>query len=120
GGGAKIALRPHIYLRTEVRDYITPFPKELITPAPGSKFGACSTTSCQWWESATSINRRDSLLVLSAAAQEGAAAFFVLHPRTATDRATRPRGDRSTIPLAYTRLAGRRDHLAILALQANQ
>jgi hypothetical protein len=39
GGGIKIALRPRMYLRAEVRDYITPFPKELITPAPGSKVG---------------------------------------------------------------------------------
>jgi hypothetical protein len=27
-------------LRTEFRDYITAFPKELITPAPGAKFGS--------------------------------------------------------------------------------
>ena len=39
GGGVKVRIRPRMFLRTEVRDYITPFPKELITPAPGSKFG---------------------------------------------------------------------------------
>ena len=39
GGGAKFKLSPHLALRTEVRDFVTPFPKELITPAPGAKFG---------------------------------------------------------------------------------
>jgi hypothetical protein len=39
GGGVKFKLSPHIALRTEVRDFLTPFPKELITPAPGAKFG---------------------------------------------------------------------------------
>jgi hypothetical protein len=37
GGGVKIPLKPNLWLRTEVRDYITPFPVEVITPAPGSK-----------------------------------------------------------------------------------
>jgi hypothetical protein len=37
--GAKIALSRKIFLRTEVRDYITAFPKEIITPAPGTKYG---------------------------------------------------------------------------------
>jgi len=39
GVGVKYALSPHVVLRTEFRDYITPFPKDLIAPAPGSKFG---------------------------------------------------------------------------------
>ena len=40
GGGMKYALTPRIFLRTEFRDYITMFPKELITPAPGAKYGS--------------------------------------------------------------------------------
>jgi hypothetical protein len=39
GGGVKHALTSKIILRTEVRDYITPFPTNLIAPAPGVKFG---------------------------------------------------------------------------------
>jgi hypothetical protein len=39
GGGVKFRLSPHTTMRAEVRDYLTPFPKELITPAPGSKIG---------------------------------------------------------------------------------
>ncbi len=39
GGGVKVALGPRVFLRTEVRDYITPFPKDLIYPAPGAKAG---------------------------------------------------------------------------------
>ena len=39
GGGAKFKLSPHMGLRTEVRDFVTPFPKDLIVPAPGAKFG---------------------------------------------------------------------------------
>jgi hypothetical protein len=39
GGGAKFKLSPHVSLRTEVRDFVTPFPKDLIAPAPGAKFG---------------------------------------------------------------------------------
>jgi hypothetical protein len=39
GGGAKFKLAPHVSLRTEVRDFVTPFPKDLIAPAPGAKFG---------------------------------------------------------------------------------
>jgi hypothetical protein len=39
GGGMKFKLSPHVALRTEVRDFVTPFPKQLITPAPGAKFG---------------------------------------------------------------------------------
>jgi hypothetical protein len=37
--GAKFALSRKVYLRTEVRDYVTAFPKEIITPAPGTKYG---------------------------------------------------------------------------------
>jgi len=39
GAGVKFSLTPHVRLRTEIRDYMTMFPKELITPAPGAKFG---------------------------------------------------------------------------------
>ena len=39
GGGVKFKLSPHMALRTEVRDFVTPFPKEVITPAPGAKVG---------------------------------------------------------------------------------
>jgi hypothetical protein len=37
GGGVKIALAPNVFLRTEFRDYITMFPEEVLTPAPGAK-----------------------------------------------------------------------------------
>jgi outer membrane protein with beta-barrel domain len=40
GGGVKFRVAPHVTMRAEVRDYLTPFPKELITPAPGSKIGS--------------------------------------------------------------------------------
>ncbi len=40
GGGIRFTLSPHVILRTEFRDYITPFPTEIITPAPGAKFGS--------------------------------------------------------------------------------
>jgi len=40
GGGVKFRLTPHMSLRTEVRDFFTPFPKDLITPAPGVKVGS--------------------------------------------------------------------------------
>src|SRR5262245_32230915 len=39
GGGVKFSIAPHVNLRAEFRDYITPFPKEVIAPAPGAKFG---------------------------------------------------------------------------------
>ena len=39
GGGIKMQIKPRLFLRAEVRDYLTMFPKELITPAPGAKFG---------------------------------------------------------------------------------
>jgi len=37
GGGVKIALSQHILLRAEIRDYITPFPTNVITPLPPTK-----------------------------------------------------------------------------------
>lgn len=40
GGGVKFRLSPHVSMRAEVRDYLTPFPKELIMPAPGAKVGS--------------------------------------------------------------------------------
>jgi len=40
GGGVKFALSEKIYMRVEARDFITMFPKEIITPAPGVKFGS--------------------------------------------------------------------------------
>jgi large exoprotein involved in heme utilization and adhesion len=40
GVGVKIAISRKVFLRTEFRDYITAFPKEVITPAPGTKYGS--------------------------------------------------------------------------------
>jgi hypothetical protein len=40
GGGVKIVLTPHVLLRAEMRDYITPFPKQVITPLPGTKISS--------------------------------------------------------------------------------
>jgi len=40
GGGMKIALSRKVYLRTEIRDYITAFPKDVIAPPPGTKYGS--------------------------------------------------------------------------------
>jgi hypothetical protein len=40
GGGVKFKLAPHMAMRVEVRDFLTPFPKNVITPAPGAKIGA--------------------------------------------------------------------------------
>ncbi len=34
GGGVKFSIAPRIFLRVEVRDYITPFPKDVIAPNP--------------------------------------------------------------------------------------
>ena len=39
GVGMRYALTPKVFLRTEFRDYITVFPTELITPAPGTRYG---------------------------------------------------------------------------------
>ena len=40
GGGMKYALSKNLILRTEIRDYITSFPTEVIAPAPGAKFSS--------------------------------------------------------------------------------
>jgi hypothetical protein len=40
GGGMTFALSQRIYLRTEFRDFITAFPKEIITPPTGVKYGS--------------------------------------------------------------------------------
>jgi hypothetical protein len=40
GAGIKYLIARRVCLRTEFRDYITAFPKELIAPAPGAKFGS--------------------------------------------------------------------------------
>lgn len=37
GGGVKVALTETLHLRLEIRDYITPFPKEVVAPAPGAR-----------------------------------------------------------------------------------
>jgi hypothetical protein len=39
GGGLKWSISKKVFLRTEFRDYITAFPKEIIAPAPGTKYG---------------------------------------------------------------------------------
>jgi len=39
GGGLKFRLKPRVFFRVEVRDYLTVFPTEIIYPAPGAKFG---------------------------------------------------------------------------------
>ena len=40
GAGLTYQLSPRIFLRAEIRDFITAFPTQLITPAPGVKFGS--------------------------------------------------------------------------------
>ena len=40
GGGVKFFIARKVCLRIEFHDYITAFPTELITPAPGAKFGS--------------------------------------------------------------------------------
>ena len=40
GGGVKFAISRKVFLRTEFRDYITAFPVQIITPAPGMKYGS--------------------------------------------------------------------------------
>ena len=37
GGGVKIALGEHWAVRVDFRDYATPFPEKLVTPAPGAR-----------------------------------------------------------------------------------
>jgi Outer membrane protein beta-barrel domain len=39
GGGVKFAVTPHVQLRVELHDYITPFPKKTIVPAANAKAG---------------------------------------------------------------------------------
>jgi Outer membrane protein beta-barrel domain len=39
GAGLRFALTPHVFLRTEIRDFISPFPDQIIAPAPGAKYG---------------------------------------------------------------------------------
>ena len=39
GGGVKMAISPGIQLRLEAHDFLTPFPKNVIAPAPGSTVG---------------------------------------------------------------------------------
>lgn len=40
GAGLNYRLTPKVFLRAEVRDFITPFPTQILTPAPGVKFGS--------------------------------------------------------------------------------
>jgi opacity protein-like surface antigen len=35
GGGVSVRLQPHLALRLDFRDYLTPFPKKMIVAAPG-------------------------------------------------------------------------------------
>ncbi len=37
GGGVKVLVSESLHLRLEFRDYITPFPKEVVAPAPGAR-----------------------------------------------------------------------------------
>jgi len=39
GGGVKVQLSPRVQLRAELHDYLTTFPKQVITPAEGVKIG---------------------------------------------------------------------------------
>ena len=39
GGGVKFSLSPAVQLRLEAHDFLTPFPKSVIAPAPGSTIG---------------------------------------------------------------------------------
>jgi hypothetical protein len=39
GGGAKVRLTDRVFLRAEIRDFITAFPKDIIAPPPGVKYG---------------------------------------------------------------------------------
>ncbi len=40
GAGVRLTLTPRMFLRLEVRDYITPFPEKVITLAPGAQAGS--------------------------------------------------------------------------------
>jgi hypothetical protein len=37
GGGVRFQISRHAFLRFDVRDYMTPFPKEVIAPVPGAR-----------------------------------------------------------------------------------
>ena len=37
--GVKVKIAPRVFLRAEIRDYITAFPKDVIAPPPGVKYG---------------------------------------------------------------------------------
>ena len=39
GAGVKFQISPHVQLRLDVHDYLTPFPNKVITPNVGSKVG---------------------------------------------------------------------------------
>jgi hypothetical protein len=39
GAGVKFQISSHVQLRLDVHDYLTPFPKNVITPNVGSKVG---------------------------------------------------------------------------------
>jgi hypothetical protein len=39
GGGVKFQLSPHVQIRLDVHDYLTPFPNKVITPNAGAKVG---------------------------------------------------------------------------------
>jgi hypothetical protein len=38
GGGVSFAITKRVFLRTEVRDFITPFPTQVLTPPQGTKY----------------------------------------------------------------------------------
>jgi hypothetical protein len=40
GGGFTYRLSERLALRAEVRDFMSPFPTQVLTPAPGVKFGS--------------------------------------------------------------------------------
>ena len=40
GGGLKAQVSSHLMLRFEVQDFLTPFPKQVIAPAPGAKISS--------------------------------------------------------------------------------
>jgi hypothetical protein len=42
--GVRFTLAKNLFLRTEFRDFITPFPTQVIAPAPGAKFGSILQT----------------------------------------------------------------------------
>jgi len=39
GAGVKVKISPHVSLRLDIHDYITPFPKQVITPVTGKSPG---------------------------------------------------------------------------------